>query len=116
MPEGFAPENFDGTMPEDFDPESFSGPMPGGFGPGGSGDGKRPEGKDFPEMGELTTVDLANAHISVEFDGGRDSGSMDNITPGAYVTITLSGKGEATYVLVSSMFGFGGFSGMNFFA
>ena len=113
LPENFDPEQFEGTMPEGFDPENFGGPMPGGFGPG---DGERPEGKDFADMGNLTTVDLANAHISIEIDGGKESGSMANITPGTFVTITLSGKGETTYVLISSMFGFGGFSGMNFFA
>lgn len=113
LPENFDPEQFEGTMPEGFDPENFGGPMPGGFGPG---DGERPEGKEFSDMGNLTTVDLAHAHISIEIDGGKESGSMANITPGTFVTITLSGKGEATYVLVSSMFGFGGFSGMNFFA
>ena len=111
---GFDPEKFEGMMPEGFDPENSGGPMPGGFGPGGSGDGERP--MDFADMGELTTVDLTNAHISVEIDGGKESGSMDSITPGTYVTITLSSKGEATYVLVSSMFGFGGMGGMNFFA
>ena len=113
MPENFDPEQFEGTMPEGFDPENFGGPMPGGFGPG---DGERPEGKEFSDMGNLLTVDLANAHISIEIDGGKESGSMANITPGTFVTITLSGKGETTYVLISSMFGFGGFSGMNFFA
>ena len=57
---------------------------------------------------ETTDVDIANAHISVEIDGGKASGSMNDIKAGTFVTITMNGKGEATYVLVSSMEGFGG--------
>lgn len=57
---------------------------------------------------ETKTVDLANAHISVEIDGGKESGSMSNIKAGTFVTITINGKGEATYVLVSAQTSFGG--------
>ena len=111
------PEGFDrGERPEGFDPEN----MPEGFDPGSFGgmpqDGERPEmpeGGQFPgfggqtPMGETTTVDISNARIGVEIESGKESGSLSNVTPGAMVTITISPKGEATYVLVSS-------SGMNF--
>ena len=113
-PEGFNPEDFDGTMPtmpegfqggkpEDFDPENFDGTMP-----------TRPEGEDRPfnrEDLETTSIDLANAHISVEIDGGKATGSMSDITVGTFVTVTLNKKGEATNVLVSASFGFSGFGG-----
>ena len=102
-PEGMEDFNF-----EDFNPED----MPEGFGPGGFGEGEPPEKPaegEMPEMAEATTIDIANAHISVEIEGGKESGSMENIVPGAVVTVTLSPRGEATYVLVSQSMGFGGF-------
>ena len=117
MPEGmedFDPESFDGTMPEGmegfqgfggFDPESFDGTMPE--------DMTLPEGgmsnfENFASDGETREFDIGNAHISVEIDGGKASGSMDDITAGTFVTVTLNGKGEVTNVLVSSRTGFGG--------
>ena len=109
--EDFDPEKMEDFNFEDFDPED----MPEGFGPGGFGEGEPPEKPaegEMPEMGEATTIDIANAHISVEIEGGKESGSMENIVPGAFVTVTLSTKGEATYVLVSQSMGFGGFMPM----
>ena len=109
--EGFDPEKMEDFNFEDFNPQD----MPEGFGPGGFGEGEPPEKPaegEMPEMGEATTIDIANAHISVEIEGGKESGSMANITPGAFVTVTLSPKGEATYVLVSQSTGFGGFMPM----
>ena len=92
--QGFDPEKMEDFNFEDFDPEN----MPQGFGEG-----------EPPEMAEATTIDIANAHISLEIEGGKESGSMSNIVPGTFVTVTLSSKGEATYVLVSQSMGFGGF-------
>ena len=90
-PEGMSmPEN--GEMP-DFDGENSA--MRPGFG-------------NFGENMETKDVDIANAHISVEIEGGKASGSMDDIKAGTFVTITMNGKGEVTNVLVSSMSGFGG--------
>ena len=87
--------------------------MDGGFGPGGQPpEGERPGMEGFEGMGETTTLDIADAHISVEIDGGKESGSMENIVPGTMVTVTVSPKGQATYVLVNQ--GFGGFGGINF--
>ena len=109
--EGFDPEKMEDFNFEDFDPED----MPEGFDPGGFGEGEPPQKPaegERPEMGEATTIDIANAHISVEIEGGKESGSMENIVPGTMVTVTLSPKGEATYVLVSQSMGFGGFMPM----
>ena len=53
-------------------------------------------------------VDIGDAHISVEIDGGKASGSMDDIKAGTFVTITMNGKGEVTNVLVSPQSFFGG--------
>ena len=92
--QGFDPDKMEDFNFEDFDPEN----MPQGFGEG-----------EPPEMAEATTIDIANAHISLEIEGGKESGSMSNIVPGTFVTVTLSSKGEATYVLVSQSMGFGGF-------
>ena len=106
--EGFDPEKRDDFNFEDFDPED----MPEGFGPGGFGEGEPPEkpaGGERPEMGEATTLDIANAHISIEIEGGKESGSLNDIVPGTMVTVTVRPKGEATYVLVSQSMGFGGF-------
>lgn len=108
---GFDPESFDGTLPEGmedfqgFDPESFDGTLPEGM--------TRPEGgmqgfEDFAADGETKEFDIAGAHISVEIDGGKASGSIDDITAGTFVTVTVNGKGEVTNVLVSSRSGFGG--------
>ena len=130
--EGFGPGNFPGgfdmeNMPEDFDPENFDGEnMPEGFDPGDFDMENMPEdfdpenfnAEDFnpedftgmmPGFGgmmedvETTDVDLADAHISVEIDGGKASGSMEDIKQGSMLTITLDRKGRVTNVLVSSM-------------
>ena len=106
--QGFDPEKMEDFNFEDFNPEDMS----EGFGPGGFGEGEPPEKPaegEMPEMAEATTIDIANAHISLEIEGGKESGSMSNIVPGTFVTVTLSSKGEATYVLVSQSMGFGGF-------
>ena len=132
-PENFDPESFqgfggfDGTMPEGGDFSQWgSGEMPEGMTPP---EGMElPEGMTVPEDGQMPgfggmggmdfsdfasdaetkTVDIADAHISVEIDGGKASGSMDDITAGTFVTITMNGKGQVTNVVVSSMSGLGG--------
>ena len=78
-------------------PGGSDGGMPGGF--GGFG--------EFSYDGEIKQVDIANAHISVEIEGGKVSGSMEDMKTGVFVTITMNGKGEVTNVLVSSS-GWGG--------
>ena len=106
--EDFDPEKMEDFNFEDFDPED----MPKGFGPGGEmpPEGERPEMGSFEGMEEATTLDIANAHISVEIEGGKESGSLENIVPGVMVTVTIDAKGNATYVLVSQSMGFGGFN------
>ena len=89
---------------------------------------RMPEGAEPPEMpengempdfgaqfseGETTSVNLADAHITVEFDGGKATGSMDDIEQGSFLTITMNKKGEVTDVVVSSMGGFGRGSSVN---
>ena len=124
---GFNPDEFDGTLPEgETFPQWGEGEMPEmpeGMEPpegmtmpengempdfNGENGGMRPGFGNFGEDMETTDVDIANAHISVEIDGGKASGSMNDIKAGTFVTITMNGKGEATYVLVSSTEGFGG--------
>ena len=136
MPEGmegfegfgdFNSEDFDGTLPEGGDFSQWGNgempEMPEGMEP--------PEGMTMPENGEMPDfsgenggmnfdfenfasdaetkdVDIGDAHISVEIDGGKASGSMDDIKAGIFVTITMNGKGEVTNVLVSSQSRFGG--------
>ena len=101
MPEGEMPTLPEGeTMPEGEMPA-----MPeGDFG----GRGQSGDGTDT-EM-ETTTIDLADAHITVEFDGGKATGSMEDITQGVFVTITLV-DGKATNAVVSENSGFGGMGG-----
>ena len=60
--------------------------------------------------GETQQFDIASARIAVEIEGGKESGSMDSITPGSFVTLTVNSKGVVTYVLVSESTGFS-FSG-----
>ena len=114
--EGSFPEGEDfpqwgeGEMPEDMElPEGMTLPEDGempNFG-GGMG-GMTPNFEDFSSDAETKEVDIGDAHISVEIDGGKASGSMDDIQAGTFVTITMNSKGEATYVLVSSQSAFGG--------
>ena len=124
---GFNPDEFDGTLPEgETFPQLEEGEMPE------MPEGREPpEGMTMPENGEIpdfdgensgmrpgfgnlgedmetTDVDIASAHISLEIDEGKASGSMDDIKAGIFVTITMNGKGEVTNVLVSSTAGFGG--------
>lgn len=116
MPEGYTmPEDFtmpEGyTMPEDFTmPEGMGGMMPGNGGMpsfGGNG-GARPDSGEMNFDGETKTVDIANAHISVQIEGGKEGGSLSDIQAGSFVTVTLNAKGEATYVLITSQSSFGG--------
>ena len=111
MPEGMTiPESgerpdFSGQMPEDMTlPEGMTmpenGEMPSFGGMGGF--------ENFEYEGETTQVDIGDAHISVEIDGGKASGSLSDITAGSMVTITKDGKGNVTNVLVSSRSSFGG--------
>ena len=97
MPEGMTPPE-DGQMPD------FGGGMPNFGGNGGMGAGS----ENFASDAETKDVDIGDAHISVEIDGGKASGSMDDIKAGTFVTITMNGKGEVTNVLVSSQSFFGG--------
>ena len=62
---------------------------------------------NFASDAETKDVDIGDAHISVEIDGGKASGSMDDIQAGTFVTVTMNGKGRATNVLVSSRNSFG---------
>ena len=133
MPEGmgsfgdFNPWEFDGILPEGetFPPrgEGEMPQMPDGMEPPEGmtmpADGEMPDfsgenGGMFPSFGnfggdmETKDVDIANAHISVEIDGGKASGSLEDIQTGTFVTITMNAKGEVTNVLVSARSGFGG--------
>ena len=84
--------------------------------PGFDGEGGMSSGFDSSAFeGETTQIDIGSAHISVEIDGGKAGGSLEDITTGSFVTITKNSKGEVTNVLVSQGFGgmggFGGFGG-----
>lgn len=115
---------------ENFDPEDFAGAFPGGgsmpqlpdgmtmpdFGgefPGGMpnfGGSQSGGDLDYEELfADMQTkeVDIGDAHISVEIEGGKATGSMDDIKTGRVVTITMNAKGEVTNVLVSSTSVFG---------
>ena len=97
MPEGMEfPEGM--TMPEDGEMPDFGGEN-GGMGPGFG---------NFAEDMETTDVDIGDAHISVEIDGGKASGSMEDITPGTFVTVTMNAKGKVSNVLISGQSFFGG--------
>lgn len=129
MPEGF--EDFNGQMPEGFENfgggnmPNFGGQMPEGdfTMPEGFGEGEMPTmpegmgGRFNREDMETTTVDLAEAHISLELeDGSKAAGTMSDITVGSRLTITMEGD-KAVRVVVSqnSFSGFGGFGGQGGF-
>ena len=105
-PEGESPTVPEGEMPTlpegETMPEGTRPAMPeGGFG------GRGQKGEDSDMEMETTTVDLADAHITVEFDGGKATGSMEDITKGSFLTITLI-NGKATNAVVTENSGFGG--------
>lgn len=101
---GEMPEDEDFTMPENGSMPNFGGSMPNFGGNGGMGAGFG----SFASDAETKDVDIADAHISVEIEGGKASGSMDDIKAGTFVTLTVNGKGKVTNVLVSSQSFFGG--------
>lgn len=77
--------------------------------PGFSGEGGMMPSFDGSSFeGETTQIDIGNAHISLEIDGGKAGGTLEDIAVGSFVTITKNSKGEVTNVLVSSRSGFGG--------
>ena len=88
-------------------------PEGGGRPQGGSGEeGKgRPGFESFAENLQTQQIDIGDAHISKQTDDIKESGSLEDLTPGTMVTITLDGKGKVTYVLITSTFSFGGFGG-----
>ena len=102
---------FNGELPEGMT-------MPeGGF----QWDGEMPEGMTRPEGGapivdsslaniSTITVDIANAHISVQTDGVKAGGTMEDIKAGTMVTITMKDN-KVTNVLVTSQNSFGGRGG-----
>ena len=126
-PTGEMPERPTGEMPERPTGErpqrpnqgegGETGERPTGEMPERPTDGETPEFKGFGgENSEAVELDLKNAHISVEIDEGKASGTMDDVTKGSFVTVTLNKKGEVTNVLVSSRsLGFGnrGFKGQS---
>lgn len=131
MPEGdFTMPEGDFTVPEgmdmpsrpngDFDPNNFSGELPEGMTmPTMPADGEMPNFfGDTNSDAATTTVDLKNAHISVQDGDIKAAGSMSDIKAGSFLTITCNSSGEATEVLVSTMDfggrGQGGFSGTGF--
>lgn len=63
---------------------------------------------NFDSDAETKNVDIGDAHISVEIDGGKASGNLDDIKAGTFVAITMNGEGEVTNVLVSSQSSFDG--------
>ena len=104
MPEGMTPpegmELPEGmTIPENGERPSFEG-----------SDGNRPGFGNFAENMQTTQIDIADAHISLEEDGVKASGSLSDLKAGVFVTITKDGKGKVTNVLITSS-GFGGFGG-----
>ncbi len=101
------PTGEDGEIPEIPTDENGKMQWPGV----GEGGGMKPGFGNFNFEGETTQIDIGNAHISVEIDGGKAGGSLEDITPGSFVTITRNSKGEVTNVLVSSRSGFGGMGG-----
>ena len=115
LPEGMTMPEFDGEMPEiDGEMPEFDGEMPEFDGEmpefdGGNG-GRMPGFGNMETDAQTTQVDIADAHISVEIDGGKASGTMEDIQAGTFVTVTVNGKGEATNVLVSAQSFFGGFA------
>ena len=135
----FDPEAFEGTLPEDGDFSQWGGgQMPEGMKPPEGmtmpEDMELPEGMTMPEDGQMPNfggmggmdfenfdsdaqtqqIDIGDAHISVEIDGGKASGSMEDIQAGTFVTVTMNGKGQVTNVLVSSQSSFGGGGRMPF--
>ena len=104
MPEGGSfPQWGEGDMPEDMTrPEN--GEMP-------DFEGGSFNFEDMITDGETKEVDIGDAHISIEEDGIKASGTIDDITAGTFVTITLDRKGQVTNVLISSQSGFGGSMG-----
>ena len=89
------------TMPEGMErPEGMEGFQ--GFGGGFNFE-------NFASDAQTKQIDIGSAHISLEIDGGKATGSLEDIKVGAFVTITMNGKGEVTNVLVSKSSGFRGF-------
>ena len=127
MPEGFSGSFDPNNMPEGFTiPQDGSGERPtmpegmtipeNGEMPSFEGRGEQGEFniEDFASDAETKTLDIGSAHISVEIDGGKASGSLEDIQAGSMVTVTLDGSGKVTNVLVSSS-GMGGFGSMGGF-
>ena len=108
MPEGMTPPEGmnppEGmTIPENGERPAFSG-----------SDEKRPGLEKFAENMQTTQIDIGDAHISVEENGIKATGSLSDLKAGVFVTISKDRKGNVTNVLITSTFRFGqGFQGRN---
>lgn len=97
-PEGSRPsrpdKDTDGSRPSrpegDFNPDDTDGSRP-----------SRPDREFNTDESQLTKLDIADAHISIEIDEGKEAGTIDDIKEGSRVTITLKGD-KPTNVLISS--------------
>ena len=63
--------------------------------------------ESFASDAETKELDIGDAHISVEIENGKESGSLEDLTPGTFVTVTVNGRGKVTYVLISFRGSFG---------
>ena len=76
---------------------------------------KMPDMGDFEIDGEVTEIHIGNAHITVEEDGVKATGSLSDLKVGSFVTITKNEKGEVTNVLITASSGFSGMGGFGNF-
>ena len=76
---------------------------------------KMPDMGNFEIDGEVTEIDIGNAHITVEEDGVKATGSLSDLKVGSFVTITKNEKGEVTNVLITASSGFNGMGGFGNF-
>ena len=94
-----APDKPDGEAPD----KENTGNAPGGPAPGG---------RTFEGNGETVTLTLTDStNITVEFLQGSQDGSIDDISVGSVLAVTLDDDGNPTQITVKNLNAGGGFGG-----
>lgn len=109
MPEAEAPRDAEGGEPPADMPEGETSYNPGGMGGNAPADFGR---MTFTGSGEIVTFEITDAtNITVEFLQGSQEGTLDDVSVGSVLEVTLDDQNQAEEITVKNLSAGGGFGG-----